>query len=392
MITAPRRRIKTPAEQRDEIDDIKRRYDLRDIVARDLGEPVFRNKRYNKHRAPWRDDPNPSLAVHPTFFKDFGSQDHKGDIFSWFAVRHGLTFRETLEKLSNDHDLPVLKEPRRDLPTRASTTVHLANWSRVKVGVENLDDRARKYYHNREITDEVIEKYRLGYNPRVFYSIWDRERQKHVKIHVGAFSIPNVRGNTVVAIQYRRDDEAIIQHLDNMPKEDAAGLIALAGSRKGVPALFPKYKTHGSTDRLFGVEVMFNDEGRLKWLPYIAFTEGALDAYALQSHGFPALGFNNNAQVNFAGPMQKVTYGIAITDGDQAGDEFAERIKAQTPKGVFHARFRPPDGMDVTELLQTKPGMVRAWFANTGMVPQGIEGPNIHYWISKHRGPLARFE
>ncbi|MDQ6832950.1 MAG: CHC2 zinc finger domain-containing protein [Chloroflexota bacterium] len=83
---------------------IKAAYDLRDVVARDIGltGPIA-----GKICSPLRDDDRtPSFKVDADHFYDFGTHEH-GDVIEWRMRWHHLTFWQAVESLAIQAGIPL---------------------------------------------------------------------------------------------------------------------------------------------------------------------------------------------------------------------------------------------------------------------------------------------
>lgn len=86
---------------------IKAAYDLRDMVARDIGltGPIA-----GKICSPLRDDDHtPSFHVYADHFHDYGSGEH-GDAIDWRMRWHHVTFWQAVESLAIQAGIPLLDE------------------------------------------------------------------------------------------------------------------------------------------------------------------------------------------------------------------------------------------------------------------------------------------
>lgn len=81
-------------------DAIKARYDLRDVVERDLGEPARRSSRDHRYRCPFHNEQKgTSLAVYADHWHCYGKCNTGGDVISWTMRFHNLSFKEACERL-----------------------------------------------------------------------------------------------------------------------------------------------------------------------------------------------------------------------------------------------------------------------------------------------------
>ena len=166
-------------------DDVKERIreatDIVELVQRYVS--LTRSGRNYVGRCPWHDDKRPSLQVsqerqtYKCWVCDIG-----GDVFSFVMKIENVEFREALTILAERTgiQLPKKRERKITLNTDASedeppqevdkkTLLKAVDWlaKQYHQALLTLDEAeaARKYLHERKISDESIRKFQIGYAP-----------------------------------------------------------------------------------------------------------------------------------------------------------------------------------------------------------------------------------
>ncbi len=145
--------------------------DVRELVQRDLGDPVYRGRRAWTYRCPFHHETKgASLAVWPDGWKCWGSCRSYGDAIEWLRRYHHLSFQDACRDLHAlpDHapeEKPVRRPdsepPAPDWQKNARQVVHATQrllWTPV-------GERALGYLHSRGLTDDTIRSAGLGYWP-----------------------------------------------------------------------------------------------------------------------------------------------------------------------------------------------------------------------------------
>ncbi len=71
---------------------VRERANLFDIISEDIGDQEWKDEGTNTQVtcSPFRDESNPSFKVSIDKFKDWGGEQHGGDVFTWIQLWHGL--------------------------------------------------------------------------------------------------------------------------------------------------------------------------------------------------------------------------------------------------------------------------------------------------------------
>lgn len=167
---------------------VKQAIDIVDLVGSHI--QLRRQGRNYVGLCPWHDDSRPSLQVNPErqSFKCWVC-DIGGDVFSFVMKIEGVEFREALEMLADRAGIQIEKPRRRpvvlageaasgedpsvggspDSVTDKRTLLQAMAWAAKQYHHCLVDspeaDAARRYLHDRGITDESIERFHLGFSP-----------------------------------------------------------------------------------------------------------------------------------------------------------------------------------------------------------------------------------
>jgi DNA primase len=128
-----------------------------------------------KALCPFHPDKNPSLMVYPDrqTYKCWSCQEG-GDVFSWVMEHESVGFREALEMLANRAHIEIPKRSQYEVEQTAqkNDVYEVLKWAegeyhRTFLHSPEAKD-ARDYVRSRGFTDDTIEQFRLGYQPREF--------------------------------------------------------------------------------------------------------------------------------------------------------------------------------------------------------------------------------
>lgn len=208
-----------------DVEAIKARVDVRDVVERDLGRPHHRGHTYDTYRCPLHGEQKGySLVVYADHWQCYGKCGKAGDAIAWMREYHGLDFKQAALALGAD-------EMKDAAPKRVNATKNV--W---KEGTEpppwdwqffadQVVVRAQKYLWGkggtgaleylrwRGLTDEIIEMAGLGYVPaqteedekfgRVLYPDWLKPDGKPVRVASG-ITLPHYAEGHLWGVRIRR--------------------------------------------------------------------------------------------------------------------------------------------------------------------------------------------
>ena len=153
-----------------EVEDIKNRISVVDLV----GEYIRLQKAGSNWRAlcPFHNEKTPSFMVSEErrSFHCFGC-GKGGDIFTFVMEMEGIEFREALEQLAQKAGIELKRFEKGDRekesvkPKLYNILELAAKWYEKNLWEGKGQDKILKYLRGRGLTDETIEKFRLGYAP-----------------------------------------------------------------------------------------------------------------------------------------------------------------------------------------------------------------------------------
>jgi DNA primase len=286
-----------------------------------------------------------------------------GDVIAFIMNYEGRTFAEAVRELGQRVGVPVEEEKfspgkQKALRRQRSQQERLTRAMELAVGfyAEQLTRpegaAARAYLKERELSEETIARFGLGYAP----ADWDRLYQRLLQQGVAATEAE--RAGLVAARRqgggyYDRLRERVV-----FPVHDAGGrVVALAGRvLPGASAEAPKYVNSPETALFSKSRVLYGlhqarTAFRQRKAPLVV--EGYLDVISLHQHGFetavaPMGTALTQDQVGllrrYAGPDAVVTL---LFDGDEAGRRAATRSQPLLAEGGLGARIALlPEGED----------------------------------------------
>ena len=151
------------------IEEIKARTDLSDLIA-GYGIQVKRAGGSYKACCPFHHEKTPSFHIQPAkgYYHCFGCGE-SGDVIKFVMKYEGLTFMEAAQKLASACGLEIeTKEDPEAAVRKRLFALHaeLAAFYRRCIKEAKEASRAREYLASRDLSDEVAEKFQIGYAPQ----------------------------------------------------------------------------------------------------------------------------------------------------------------------------------------------------------------------------------
>lgn len=152
-------------------EQVRQATDIVELVGNYL--PLERSGRMYKALCPWHPDTRPSLTINPDrqSFRCWVCQDG-GDVFSFVMKMEGLEFREALKMLAERANIRLPRMGRQSLSEPSSDKqlwYRALGWAEEQFHRYLLEaaeaESARRYLHDRDITDASMRKFRLGFSP-----------------------------------------------------------------------------------------------------------------------------------------------------------------------------------------------------------------------------------
>lgn len=311
---------------------IKERINIVDLVRRYI-ELKPNGPRYVAP-CPFHQETKPSFSVHPEkgFFYCFGCHA-SGDIFEFYSKMTGLDFKEALEELAAEAGISIdyqagassqgkskdVSEKRQMLRMHETAARHFQACLAGSLGEE-----CRKYLKKRGLSQEIIERFELGWAPDSWNSLADVLRKNGYNLETacraGLLS-PSNRGSP-----YDRFRGRLM-----FPIRNLSGQIIAFGGRIIKEADEAKYINSSDTliyskkEHLYG---LYQARRSISTSGKIILTEGYMDVLALCQFGFNfgcgVLGTSlTEEQVRrISGFTSRV---VLIFDGDRPGRKAALR-------------------------------------------------------------------
>ncbi len=164
-------------------EQVRQAVDIVELVGRSL--ELRRQGNHFVAPCPWHDDQHPSLQVNPDrqswrcWVCNIG-----GDVFSFVMQNEGVNFREALEILAEQANVPLRRSNQAPAkpgsPNDKSTLYEAVAWAESLFHEYLLKSQdaelARRYLEARGITQESLQRWHIGFAPNQFNWIADRAR------------------------------------------------------------------------------------------------------------------------------------------------------------------------------------------------------------------------
>ena len=358
------------------IQTLKSRLNIADVVRRYLALKPAGGSRF-MGLCPFHGEKTASFSVNPEkgVFYCFGCQA-SGDVIDFYCRINGLGFREGLEQLAREAGIALAEfkadpaeEKRLKLRQAANDMNALARdfFRETLRGPAGIG--AREYLERRGVSQEMAERFQLGYSPADFHGLENALKRKGFKGEDAAAAGLLVRGDD--GRQWDRFRDRLM-----FPIHEISGKVVAFGGRVMGPGE-PKYLNSSDSavykkgDHLYGLSqarVHFSKAGRA------LLTEGYLDVIALHQHGFPeAVGALGTALTQKqAQRLTGLTRRVALVfDGDQAGEKAALRgAQMLLSQGADCSVVLLPQGEDADSVL--KSGGAEAFQACLDKASEGL--------------------
>lgn len=293
-------------DRRIDMERLKSEHGLDDTVYRLTGEEVPQKQR--KIHCPFHADHTPSLHVYEDGGWKCFSCGKSGDLLDFIGYyRFGNSYNPATHFLEIVDYLGALEikapvTPKRELKAKEKPTLTIS-MSDIERWHATMPDERRAYWHERGLTQETIDYFRLGWNGR-------------------RYTIPATYRNIPFGVKLRQSD---------IPDGVDAKYIQVSGSRVG---LF-------NTDALVGAN-------------RIVICEGEIDAMLLQQLGYPAITSTGgcatfrNEWAKFFTHVKEI---YILFDNDEPGRLGASNVKRILRRAEV---LTLPEGIkDVGELMTT---------------------------------------
>ncbi len=333
-------------------------------VAELIGETVMLKRAGSAYKGlcPFHAEKTPSFIVSPDreSWHCFGC-GKRGDIFDFVMERDGLDFREALTRLADKAGVELsertAREDRRRRRLREALEGAIA-WYREVLVRTPQGERARAYLAERGFSDEILDRFAVGYAPNAWEALSKRLSARGFSaqelLDAGLASASN-RGGVIDRFRGR----VVI------PIRDASGRATGLGGRILPGADGPKYLNSPATPlfdksrTLFGIDLA---KGAIRKEKLSVIVEGYTDVMAAHQAGFTNVVASLGTALT-AGQVELATrYADAVAlayDVDLAGEAATQRglLEELGPDAaVSKVRvIRIPAGKDPDDLIRTDP-------------------------------------
>ncbi|HEP1818741.1 TPA: DNA primase [Streptococcus suis] len=346
---------------KDKITEIKQALNIVDVI----GETIALTKAGRNYigLCPFHGEKTPSFNVveDKQFYHCFGC-GKSGDVFKFVEETRGIPFAEAVAVLAEKAGFQVefqptnYLQPKRENPHQALYDIHqdATKFYHALLMTTKMGEEARKYLHQRGLTDEVIKNFQLGLAPdgqNILYQKLSQNYDEESLLHSGLFN-PSEQNMIFDAFQGRI----------MFPLTDEYGrVIAFSGriwTEKDLQnKQLAKYKNSRSTaifNKSYELYHLDKAKAVIKKQREVYLMEGFLDVIAAHRAGIEnAVASMGTALTReHVGHLAKFCKKIVLTyDGDRAGQ--AATMKALDELREFQVEIVSlPDNMDPDEFLQ----------------------------------------
>ncbi|MFN8528045.1 MAG: DNA primase [Anaerolineae bacterium] len=357
------------------IEDIKSRLDIVEYIGRFV--PLKRAGRYYKAPCPWHSERTASFIVDQDkqYCRCYGACGEGGDIFFFAQKQNGWSFQEALEELAKlagvelkpqspeQKEKDAARDRLRAMLGVAADYFHERLFDSRDPNAQMALQYARE---KRKLTDETIERFKIGYAPAGWRAALDAlgglGYSEEDLLNAGLIS-RNDKGKVYDKFRHRL----------MIPIHDERGRTVGFGARALNPDDNPKYLNSPQTlvfDKshlLFGLDFA---QKTIRDTETAVIVEGYMDAISLHQAGYPNVVAQmgtalTDAQLNLIAPKWAKRIVMAL-DSDAAGQNAMRRsldvavnaiemTKKQKLAVEFRIFLNVPGAKDPDELVQEDP-------------------------------------
>lgn len=339
-----------------EVEDIKQRLDIVDIVQ----EYVQLKKAGSNYKGncPFHQEKTPSFMVSQPkqIWHCFGCHEG-GDIFSFVQRMEGIDFFESLKLLGVKAGVTIEKKRTEsaDKKQRLLDALDLASQFFNKILIDHPKaQESRDYLSSRDLKEETIEKFRLGYAPEswdVLLKFLLKRGFKQQEIIDAGLAVYNQERNSV----YDRFRNRII-----IPLRDAYGnVVGFTARALGKEFQGGKYINTPQTlvyDKSRVVFGLYHAKSAIKETSYVVIVEGNMDVIASHQAGvLPVVGVSGTALTEQQIGLLKrfTTTCVFAFDADSAGVMAARRgVELALQAGMDVKVLSLPAGKDPDDCIR----------------------------------------
>lgn len=327
---------------RAEIESIRKKVRLEDVVEAELGRGLKQGGNSWSTNCPFHEDSTPSFRVYEDgHYFCFGCERY-GDVFEFLMERKKIGFREAVNAAKAYMVDSVSENPVLTLPSTVISDERRDALleSVVSFYSRSLTEEARTYLRNRGLSPQTVENFRLGYGGNIFphlesagYSV-EEGVAAGVLMRTRAGTIKDTFLGRIVVPYLRRDKVAYLIGRQLVVDPDEGPLYM---KLPGVSV--PGFINEDALDRDGLSEI---------WL-----VEGPFDCLVAAQAGIPCLGVGGlNVKSEWIERIPKKTPVTICFDGDTPGKEGAEKLGIAIVKSGRAGRIvHLPEGQDPDDYL-----------------------------------------
>lgn len=335
----------------DEIDEIRRRIDIVDLVSSRV--QLKRAGRNFVGLCPFHQDKRPSFNVSPLIGRyKCWSCGAAGDIFNWVMETQKVDFGEALRLLAAQAGVELKRGPGEKKPDQGLADA-MADALGFFVASMDRDKPAQDYADGRGLTAEVRAKWGIGYAPEVGDALARFLMSKGHSLNAcqDVFLVTKDAGGGF----YDRFRGRLM-----VPIRDERGRLVAFGGRAVAPATTPKYVNSSDTPLFHKSQVLFGMDQAKESIAKQRETvvvEGYLDVVACHQAGVTnaVASLGTSLTENHVKLLKRWCDRVVLFyDGDRAGQNAAERaLDMLEPAGLMTRVVKVPVGDDPDSLLRT---------------------------------------
>lgn len=345
----------------EQVEEVRAAASVEEIIGDFL--PLRRSGRSFMGKCPFHEDSSPSFSVVPgQGYRCFGCGE-TGDVFSFVMKRLGLDFPEAVRWVAAKVGI-VLEERRgrdADDPLRPlyETNAFAADFYRRRLQDPEVGRLAREYLESRGITDEVAERFQLGFAADAWRDLRDAAVHHGIDDHL-LLDVGLTTTNERSPEPYDRFRNRIVFPIEGMNGRILAfGGRLLPGPGGGAGGGGPKYLNSPETPVYHKGEVLYGlprARHAIRSAGVVLVVEGYMDLVSLHSAGFDqAVATLGTATTPEQGRLlaRYTKRALLLFDSDAAGTRAAFRAAdILLAEGIHPSVVTIPDGEDPDTLVR----------------------------------------
>lgn len=368
---------------RGDVETVKGRLDIAEVIS---GYVKLEKAGANfKARCPFHNEKTPSFFVSPVrqSFYCFGC-GAKGDIFSFVEQIEGLDFRAALKLLAEKAGVEI-EYQKADSKSEKGKILNVLEEAAVFFEKElAASEPARRYIESRGISRETVKKWRIGFAPAEWRSLWSHlvslNYDKNIITKAGLVKVGQERAEKTPRVFSEPYD--VFRDRIVFPMFDPSGRVIAFSGRALSKDTEPKYLNSPDTTVFTKGEVLYGlDKAKedIRKKNYAVLVEGQIDL--VLSH---QAGVNNTVASSGTAftpahleRLKRLSSRVILAfDGDSAGEKAAEKASLLGIQLGFEVKVASlPEGSDPAEVSSTSP---EEW---KNILRQSL--PAVEFFLSK---------